>query len=450
MKEQRGAFTSSFGTMMAVVGSAVGLGNIWRFPYLAGVNGGAAFLLLYLFLILLVGLPLILSEFVIGRATHRGAVGSFKQLAPRSRWYLVGYMGVVAGFCILGFYSVIAGWSVRFLYDSVINANAGQSYDEIAASFNAFKNTGWQPILLSAGFLGLTAFVVFKGVEKGVERWNKILMPLLIGILVVLCVNSFTLDGFGAGMSFLFSPDFSKITANTVLDALGQVFFTLSLGMGVMITYSSYVVKPENMLRSKGIVTLIDTSIAIISGIAIFPAVFTFGISPTQGPDLIFLTLPNVFGQMAGGQYVGILFFLLITIAALTSMVSIFEMMTNYMMEELKMTRRRAVLWLLGTLCLVAALCAQSQVEGSRLMIGRYNIFDFLDMLSSNYLMTIGGLLIVVFAGWHISEKRLRKVFTTNGTCNNRIFPVFRFVIRYVSPVAVAIIFLSKIGLIRG
>ena len=450
MKEQRGAFTSSFGTMMAVVGSAVGLGNIWRFPYLAGVNGGAAFLLLYLFLILLVGLPLILSEFVIGRATHRGAVGSFKQLAPRSRWYLVGYMGVVAGFCILGFYSVIAGWSVRFLYDSVINANAGQSYDEIAASFNAFKNTGWQPILLSAGFLGLTAFVVFKGVEKGVERWNKILMPLLIGILVVLCVNSFTLDGFGAGMSFLFSPDFSKITANTVLDALGQVFFTLSLGMGVMSTYCSYVVKPENMLRSKGIVTLIDTSIAIISGIAIFPAVFTFGISPTQGPDLIFLTLPNVFGQMAGGQYVGILFFLLITIAALTSMVSIFEMMTNYMMEELKMTRRRAVLWLLGTLCLVAALCAQSQVEGSRLMIGRYNIFDFLDMLSSNYLMTIGGLLIVVFAGWHISEKRLRKVFTTNGAYNNRIFPVFRFVIRYVSPVAVAIIFLSKIGLIRG
>lgn len=450
MKEQRGAFSSNFGTMMAVVGSAVGLGNIWRFPYLAGANGGAAFLLLYLFLILLVGLPLILSEFVIGRATHRGAVGSFKQLAPRSKWYLVGYMGVVAGFCILGFYSVIAGWSVRFLYDSIINANVGLSHDEIAASFNAFKNTGWQPILLSAGFLALTAFVVLKGVEKGVERWNKILMPLLIFILLLLCINSFTLDGFGAGMSFLFKPDFSKITANTVLDALGQVFFTLSLGMGVMITYSSYVVKPENMLRSKGIVTMIDTSIAIISGIAIFPAVFTFGISPTQGPDLIFLTLPNVFGQMAGGQYVGILFFLLITIAALTSMVSIFEMMTNYMMEELKMTRRRAVLWLLITLCLVAALCAQSQVEGSRLMIGDYNVFDFLDMLSSNYLMTIGGLLIVIFAGWHISEKRLRKVFTTNGMYNNRIFPVFRFVIRYVSPIAVAIIFLSKIGLIKG
>lgn len=450
MTEQRGAFTSSFGTMMAVVGSAVGLGNIWRFPYLAGVNGGAAFLLLYLFLILLVGLPLILSEFIIGRATHRGAVGSFKQLAPKSKWYLVGYMGVVAGFCILGFYSVIAGWSVRFLYDSVINANVGQSYDEIAAGFNVFKNTGWQPILLSAGFLVLTALVVFKGVEKGVERWNKILMPLLIGILLLLCLNSLTLDGFRAGMSFLFKPDFSKITANTVLDALGQVFFTLSLGMGVMITYSSYVVKPENMLRSKGIVTLIDTSIALISGIAIFPAVFTFGISPTQGPDLIFLTLPNVFGQMVGGQYVGILFFTLITIAALTSMVSIFEMMTNYMMEELKMKRKRAVLWLFGTLVSISALCALSQVEGSRLMIGKYNVFDFLDMLSSNYLMTIGGLFIVIFTGWHISEKRLRKVFTTNGAYNNQIFPIFWFVVRYVSPVAVAVIFLSKIGLIRG
>lgn len=450
MNEQRGAFTSNFGTMMAVVGSAVGLGNIWRFPYLAGVNGGAAFLLLYLFLILAVGLPLILSEFIIGRATHRGAVGSFKQLAPKTKWYLVGYMGVVAGFCILGFYSVIAGWSVRFLYDSVINANAGQSYDEIAAGFNAFKNTGWQPILLSAGFLGMTAFVVFKGVEKGVERWNKILMPMLIGILLVLCLNSFTLDGFREGMGFLFKPDFSKITANTVLDALGQVFFTLSLGMGVMITYSSYVVKPENMLRSKGIVTLIDTSIAVIAGIAIFPAVFTFGISPTQGPDLIFLTLPNVFGQMAAGQYVGILFFTLITIAALTSMVSIFEMLTNYLMEEFRMSRKRAVLWLLGTLVLISALCAQSQVEDSRLMIGQYNVFDFLDMLSSNYLMTVGGLLIVIFAGWHISEKRLRKVFTTNGKYNNRIFPIFRFVVRYVSPVAVAVIFLSKIGLIKG
>lgn len=449
-QEQRGAFSSHFGTMMAIVGSAVGLGNIWRFPYLAGMNGGAAFLLLYLGLILLVGLPMILSEFILGRATHRGAVGSFKQLAPRSRWYLVGYMGVAAGFCILGFYSVIAGWSVRFLYDAVVNAHAGLSQEEITAGFNAFKNSGWQPILLSTGFLGLTALVVFKGVEKGVERWNKILMPLLIGILLVLCVNSLTLEGFREGMTFLFRPDFSKITANTVLDALGQVFFTLSLGMGVMITYSSYVVKSENMLRSKGIVVLIDTSIAIIAGIAIFPAVFTFQINPTEGPDLIFLTLPNIFARMAGGQYVGILFFLLITIAALTSIVSIFEMMTNYLMEELKMTRRRAVWWLFGTLSVLSALCAQSQVEGSGLRIGNLNVFDLLDLLSANYLMTVGGLLIVLFVGWHISEKRLRRVFTSNGRYNNRLFPVFRFVVRYLSPVAVAVIFLSKIGLIRG
>lgn len=448
MNEQRGAFTSQFGSMMAVVGSAVGLGNIWRFPYLAGENGGAAFLLLYLFLILVVGLPLILSEFIIGRAARRGAVGAFRYLAPKTKWYLVGYMGVAAGFCILGFYSVIAGWSLRFLFDAVVNANGGKSAEEISAGFLAFKNSGWQPILLSAAFLALTAVVVFKGVEKGVERWNKILMPMLAGILLILCCNSFTLDGFGEGMAFLFRPDFSKITANTVLDAMGQVFFTLSLGMGVMITYSSYVAKSENMLRSKGIVTMIDTSIAVISGIAIFPAVFTFGISPTQGPDLIFLTLPNIFAKMIGGQYVGILFFLLITIAALTSMVSIFEMMTNYLIEELKMTRRRAVVWLFGTLCLISSLCALSQAEGSRLIVGGYNLFDLLDMLSSNYLMTIGGFLIVVFAGWRLSPKRLRKTFTSDGRYNNRIYPVFRFIIRYVSPVAVAIIFLSKMKLI--
>lgn len=436
--------------MMAVVGSAVGLGNIWRFPYLAGVNGGAAFLLLYLFLILAVGLPLILSEFIIGRASRRGAVGAFRYLAPKTKWYLVGYMGVAAGFCILGFYSVIAGWSLRFLFDAVVNANAGQSYEEIAAGFRAFRNSGWQPILLSTAFLALTAVVILRGVEKGVERWNKILMPLLVGILLVLCVNSFTLDGFREGMAFLFRPDFSKITANTVLDAMGQVFFTLSLGMGVMITYSSYVTKSENMLRSKGIVTLIDTSIAIISGIAIFPAVFTFGISPTQGPDLIFLTLPNIFAKMTGGQYVGILFFLLISIAALTSMVSIFEMMTNYLMEEFQMRRRRAVTWLFGTLVFVSSLCALSQVDGARLMIGKYNVFDFLDMLSSNYLMTIGGLLIVIFAGWRLSPKRLRKTFTSDGRYNNRLYPVFRFVIRFISPIAVAIIFLSKLKVIGG
>lgn len=436
--------------MMAVVGSAVGLGNIWRFPYLAGMNGGAAFLLLYLFLILIAGLPLILSEFILGRATHRGAVGSFKQLAPKSKWYLVGYLGVIAGFAILGFYSVIAGWSIRFLYDSFLNANMGLSVDEIESSFVAFRNTGWKPIGLSAIFLCLTAYVVFKGVEKGVEKWNKVLMPTLIGILLLLSAYSFTLDGFRDGMAFLFKPDFTKITASTVLDALGQVFFTLSLGMGVMITYSSYVVKEENMLKSKGIITLIDTSIAVISGIAIFPAVFTFGISPTQGPELIFITLPNVFGQMVGGQYISILFFLLITIAALTSMVSIFEMMTNYMMEELKMRRTNAVIWLFCTLLFVSSMCALSQVEGSTLRIGPYDVFDFLDLLSSNFLMTIGGFLIVVFTGWRLSQKRLWKTFTSNGKYSVRYYKLFRFMVRYVAPVAVAVIFLSRIGLIRG
>lgn len=446
--ENRGSFTSSFGVMMAVVGSAVGLGNIWRFPYLAGVNGGAAFLLLYLGLIILVGVPLIMSEFLIGRAAHRGAVGSFRKIAPGKKWYLIGYLGVAAGFTILGFYNVVAGWSVRFLYDSIMGTNMGLSYDEIAANFAAFKNTGYQPALVTFGFIIFTGYIIYKGVEKGVERWNKFLMPMLVGMLLILCANSFTLSGFDEGMAFLFKPDFSKITTGTVLDALGQVFFTLSLGMGVLITYSSYVVRKENMLRSKAIVTVIDTSIAVISGIAIFPAVFTYGINPTQGPDLIFLTLPNVFGQMVGGQFFSIVFFLLITIAAMTSTVSIFEMLANYLIEEFRFSRKKAVIVLILTLASISTLCALSQVEGSSLVIMGYNLFDLLDMLSSNFLMTMGGFLIAIFVGWVMSKKLLFKTFTSNGEYNSRLFPVFYFMIRYLSPVAVAVIFLSKVGLL--
>lgn len=434
---------------MAIVGSAVGLGNIWRFPYLTGENGGAAFLLLYILLILIVGLPLILSEFILGQASRRGTVGAFKQLAPKRKWYLVGYMGVTAGFFILGFYSVIAGWSIRFLYDSIMDVHAGMSVIEIEAGFRAFVNTGWQPVLLSALFLCATAFVVFKGVEKGVERWNKILMPMLIIILIILALHSITLSGFEEGMTFLFAPDFSKITTGTVLDALGQVFFSLSLGMGIMITYSSYVVKESNMLRTLGSITIIDTVIALTAGIAIFPAVFTFGIAPEQGPDLIFLTLPNVFGQMPAGQYLSSLFFLLITIAALTSMVSIFEMLTNYLMEELRFKRRNAVLVLLGTLIVISALCALSQMEDTKLYIGKYNVFDFLDVLSANYLMTIGGFLIAIFTGWIMSKKRLWRTFTSRGKYNRKLFPIYLFMVRFIAPVAVALIFLTKVGLIQ-
>lgn len=447
-KHKRGSFTSNFGVMMAVAGSAVGLGNIWRFPYMAGMNGGAAFLILYLVLVVLVGLPLILSEFCIGRQAKRGCVESFEKIRPGSRWNLVGYVAVIAGFTIMGFYSVIAGWTIYMLGDALWGGFEIANYAQQQISFNSFVNNGWTPIGLSILFIGLTVGIVIRGVEKGIEKSSKILMPLLIVILIILCINSMTMTGFGDAMNFLFTPDFSKITGQTVLDALGQVFFTLSIGMGVMITYSSYVTKDDNMVKSKAIVTVIDTGVAIISGIAIFPAVFSFGINPSEGPSLVFVTLPTLFAQMTFGTFVGILFALLLFIAAITSSVSIFEMLTAVFTEKYKISRTKAVTYVASVVAFLAILSALSQIEGSSLVIFGLNIFDFLDTLSSNYLLTLGGLLIAIFTGWFFGKEKLRKVFTSNGRYSNLIFKPFLFIIRYVSPVAVAAIFLSKLGFI--
>lgn len=433
---------------MAVAGSAVGLGNIWRFPFLAGQNGGAAFVILYLVLILIVGIPLMLSEFSIGKATHKSAVGAFKELAPRKKWYWIGYLSIVTGFTILGFYSVIAGWTIKFLVDAAQNTFSGQSSIEISESFNAFVNSGWQPILYTGLFLAISTWIIMRGVEKGIEKSNKILMPILLVILVLLSINSMTLSGFGEGMNFLFNPDFSKITTQTVLDAMGQVFFSLSIGMGVLITYSSYVVTNENMSKSIGTVTIIDTAIAIIAGIAIFPAVFTYGLEPSQGPALVFITLPNIFAQIPAGFVIGTLFFVLLFIAALTSVVSIMEMITAFFIEEYGVSRRKAISFISLGVFAMAILSALSQVEGSSLVLFGSNVFDWLDKLSSNFFMTFGAFATALFTGWMFQKKKLRKVFTSNGRYMNWLFPVFLFVIRFVCPVAVAIIFLSKIGFI--
>lgn len=445
---ERGSFKSNFGIMMAVAGSAVGLGNIWRFPYMAGMNGGAAFLILYLVLVLLVGLPIILSEFCIGREAKRGCVESFKKISPKGKWHFIGYISVIVGFTIMGFYSVIAGWTIAMLGDVLVGGFETTSYVEQQTIFNEFVNNGWMPVGLALLFIAITTWIVMKGVEKGIEKSSKILMPVLLVILLILCINSMTMSGFGEAMNFLFTPDFSKITGQTVLDALGQVFFTLSIGMGVMITYSSYVTKDDNMVKSKGLVTVIDTSIAIISGIAIFPAVFSFGINPSEGPSLVFLTLPTLFAQMPFGSFLGALFSVLLLIAALTSGVSIFEMLTAVFTEKYKISRKKALMYIAGGVAFLSVLSAISQIEGSKLTIFGLNFFDFLDTVSSNYLMTLGGFLVVVFTGWAFGKERLRKVFTSNGRYSNYLFKPFLFIVRYVSPVAVAMIFLSKLGFI--
>lgn len=444
----RGSFNSSFGAMMAVAGSAVGLGNIWRFPYLVGQNGGGAFLVLYLALVLLIGLPLMLAEFSIGRTTQLGTVSSFKSLAPQKKWYLIGYFAVIAGFAILGFYSVVAGWTLKYLYEAVTNAFSNQSTAELSNNLDNFINSGWQPIAYTAGFIALSAYIVIKGVEKGIERYNKVLMPVMVFILILLCVNSVTLDGFAQGVDFLFNPDFSKIDTNVVLNALGQAFFSLSIGMGVLITYGSYVKKEENMPATKGVVALMDSGIAILAGLAIFPAVYTYGLEPSEGSTLVFKALPNVFAQMPMGYFVGLLFFLLLVIAAVTSVVSIMEMITAFFIEEYKMTRKRAVIYISLIVFVISVVCALSQIEDSSLVLFGLNIFDLLDTLSANFLMTLCGLGIAIFTGWFFGKKKLRAVFTSNGRYLNWLFPVFFFLLRYFCPVAVAIIFLSKVGFI--
>ncbi len=438
MKENnRGGFTSNFGALMAVAGSAVGLGNIWRFSYLAGENGGAAFIIIYVILAILIGLPLILSEYIIGKSSRGGAIKAFSVLSPYTKWKYSGYISIVIGFLILGFYSVVAGWTIKYLYDSVVEGFAGQSAVEIKASFDSFTSSAWQSVAFGALFVLLTAYIISRGIEKGVEKWNKVLMPMLFVMLVLLCINSMTLDGWSEAISFMFSPDWSEVTSTTLIEALGQAFFSLSVGMGVIITYASYDHNKDNMVKSKGMVLGIDIAVAILSGVAIFPAVFTFGLTPGEGPGLVFVTLPNVFAQLPFGRVLASLFFSMLVIASVTSAISITEMLVTFFIEQFKLSRAKATVIITIMVLVLTVMCAMSQ-----------QIFDLFDNVSANYLMPIGGLIAAVFVGWVMKREQTSDTFTTGGLYAKRIFPIFIFLVRYVAPIAIAFIILGKVGLI--
>ena len=445
---KRGSFGSRFGTVAAVGGSVIGLGNIWRFPYVAGENGGAAFILIYLATSFLISIPIMLSEFSIGRSTRRNPMRAFNKLAPGSKWKLVGYMGILTAFVILSFYCVIAGWAFEFLKESVFNQFNGRSADQIRDSFNGVVASGWKPVIWTFLFTVASAGIVLSGVEKGIERYTKILMPMLFVLLLGMAVNSLTLDGAQAGIEFLLKPDFSKITGTTVLQALGQSFFSMSLGMGAMITYGSYLRKNENMPRVGAMVAFSDITVAILSGLAIFPAVFSFGISPTSGPELVFLTLPNVFAQMTGGYIISVVFFFLLFVAAITSSISLLEVIVLYLTEELRLSRKRAIFYTASAITVTGSLCALSMMPGSKLSVAGMNLFDLCDQLSSNMLMPLGGLLIVLFTGWVFSPVKFRNEFTSNLQYGVKIFPLIRFLIKFVIPVVIAILFLNRIGLL--
>ena len=443
---KRDSFGSRFGALVAMAGSAVGLGNLWRFPYLVGENGGAAFIIIYLILSFLICLPIFISEFVIGRRSQENAYAAFRDLSGGSAWRWVGLFTIVVPLIVLSYYSVIGGWSVEYLLKSCtfsFSGNASQS--AINTMFVDFVSSTWAPLAAHTAFLLVTTLIVMVGIKEGIEKFSKVMMPLLFLMVVAIAVYSVTLPGAGAGLDYLFNPDFSKITGKACAAALGQAFFSLSLGFGTILTYASYVNKKENILFQSTATAVSDLMFALIAGMAIMPAVFAFGIDPQAGPGLVFETLPYVFGQMPAGGVVAILFFLALLVAALTSSISMLEVAVAYLVEEKKMSRIWACVLLFVICWVVGALCSLSFGPLSHIRIDGGNLFDFFDNLSSNILMTLGSLLTVLFVGWRLKKTDVYDEFTNGGVLsrNARLFGLLWFLIRYVCPLAIITIVLS-------
>ena len=446
MKNNEGGFTSSFGAIAAAAGSAIGLGNIWRFPYTAGANGGGAFLLLYIVFVFLIGVPIMMSELTIGRRSGQNAVGAFRVLSPRQRgWMLVGFWGVLTTFFIYSFYSVITGWTLDYVVLSCSGGLSGKTPEEVSVVFREFSSGSFWPIFYQIIFMAITVAVIMMGVQKGIEKSSKILMPVLFLLMVALCVRAVTLPGAGEGLSFLFKPDFSKVDGKAVLDALGQAMFSLSIGLGVLITYGSYVRKQDNLFRSSIIIASTDTLIAVMAGVAIFPAVFAFGQDPTSGPSLVYETLPNVFNSMPGGIAFSIAFFVLLSIAALTSTVSMLEAIVLFVMQEFKLKRvTAAVLCTLATLVL-GILCTLSFGPLKEVTFLGKTIFDILDTLTATYMLPLGALAIVIFMGWFYPKKEVLDEVTNQHTLKAGFFKAYYFIMRYVAPVALLCVLVAGI-----
>lgn len=442
----RDTFSSSFGVLVALAGSAVGLGNLWRFPYLVGQNGGAAFIVIYLMFVVLLGLPILFSEFIIGRRSQASAKAAFQALAPGEKWGIAGILAVLCCTLILSFYSVVGGWGVEYLYKSVcFDLTRGDS-DHLANQFSSFASSTWRPLVCHTVFLAATAGIVISGVKNGIEKFSKVMMPLLFIIMIAIAARSLTLPGGGEGVSYLFKPDWSKVTSSTFLAALGQAFFSLSLGSGMVITYASYVKKDANILSLGAQTAASDTVFALIAGCAIMPAVFAFGISPSEGPGLVFITLPYIFGQLPLGEFIAILFFLALLLAALTSSISIMEVIVAFVMEEFHVKRRTSVLIVFLGLWLLGGLCSLSLGVLSEWKIFGKTIFDLFDYISANVLMLIGGLIVVIFVGWKLSKQDMRDELTNGGTLHvpDWLINFLSFLLRYVAPTAIIIIMVSQ------
>lgn len=442
----RDSFGSRLGVLLAMAGSAVGLGNLWRFPYLVGENGGAAFIIIYLICICLIGLPIFISEFVLGRRSQKNAYAAFRDLSGGSAWRWVGLMTVTVPLIVASYYCVIGGWAFEYLWKSCTFSFTGDASQEaVSTMFSDFVSSPWGPVIGQTLFLLVTTLIVIIGIKDGIERFSKLMMPMLFIIVIAIAVYASTLPGSGAGFEYLFKPDFSKVDGGSFASALGQAFFSLSLGFGTIMTYASYVDKKDNILSQSASTAIADTMFALIAGMAIMPAVFAFGIDPQSGPGLVFETLPYVFGKMPGGGIVAILFFLALIVAALTSSISMIEVGVAYLIEEKKLKRTTACVVLFLICWVLGIFCALSFGPLAEVKLAGRSIFDFFDNLSSNILMTLGSLLTVLFVGWRLKKTDIYEEFTNGGTlsANVRIFGVLWFLIRYVAPVAVIVIFIS-------
>ena len=437
---------SKIGFILAAAGSAIGLGNIWKFPYVTGENGGAAFVLVYLICVVLLGLPIMIAELIIGRHTEKDPVGAFKAMVGGTGWVLVGYLGVLTGFLILSFYSVVGGWTLGYIVKSVSGAVSSiDSMESATSMFTHFTDDPVSMIVYHLLFLGGCMFVVIKGIKNGIERFSKVLMPMLFVILIILIIRGISMQGGLAGVSFFLKPDFSKINMDSILAALGQSFFSLSLGMGAMITYGSYLSRKDRILNSAVYIVILDTVIAIFAGLAIFPAVFAMHMSPSEGPGLIYNVIPAVFGNMEYGAVFSTMFFVLLFIAALTSGISLLEVTVAYITDEKGWSRRKAV-WIFGSIIFLLGIPSSLSfgVLKDFTLFAGHTFFDFLDKLTSNYMLPIGGFFIALSLGWKYGlDRTMHELDPDTGITSLK--ELWGFAIKFISPVLVLLVFLFNI-----
>ena len=451
---ERENFGSKIGAVLAAAGSAVGLGNAWRFPIETGQNGGAAFIIIYVICILLLGLPIMISEFLVGRYTHANTAGAFRMISNGSPWKWVGRMGIFTGWFILCYYVVVGAWTMHYTFLSVTNAFHEVPAKEYGDIFDNFVAHPWLPTLWLFVFIGVIHYVITRGVQSGIEKSAKLMMPTLFLITIFLAVCSVSLPGASKGLEFLLKPDWSKVDSTTVLDAMGQAFYSLSLAMGCLCTYASYFDKKTPLAKSAVNVSIIDTLIAIMAGFIIFPSVFNIGMNPNEmgvGAGLTFVSLPNVFQQALGnGSFLAVvfssLFYFLLFVAALTSAISLHEVATAYVTEEFNMTRKKGATLVTATVLVLGTICSLSFGPLSGVTLFDRNIFSLFDDFSGRFLLPLGGMLISIFAGWVLDRKLYRDELSNQGDLKTPYFKMLVFSLRFIAPLAIGLVFLDQLG----